>query len=237
MMIILPLMIVFFAGFTQSVAGFGFAMVAMPLLHAVGVPLGIAAPLIALLGLTNRPILIFRYRADLKLEEIWRLSLSAVMMIPIGVWLQGRVSEDLVSGILGVIIITYALVSLWELHISPMNNHLWEWGLGLVSGLLGGAYNISGPTAVVYAVGRRWQPQQFKANLQTFALVISIFVTVSHLVADNYNAAILQNYFLMLPMMLLGIYLGFQLDSRIPPMLFRKGVLLLLIITGLRLLT
>jgi len=145
------------------------------------------------------------------------------------------IDEAIVSSILGFIIAGYAIFSLWEFRVPPMNNHAWEWSLGVISGLLGGAYNIAGPTAVIYAAGRRWHPEKFKANLQTFALIISVFITASHAIARNYNASIFMYYALMLPAMLLGIFLGFRLDGKIKPVAFRRGVLILLLIAGLRL--
>jgi uncharacterized membrane protein YfcA len=44
-----------------------------------------------------------------------------------------------------------------------------------------------------------------------------------------------QNYLTALPVLGLGMWLGLRLDSRLNPVLFRKVVLSLLVVLGLRL--
>jgi len=229
------LLIIAFAAFTQSTSGFGFALVAMPLLKAEGVPIEITAPLVALLGLTNRPLFILRYYHALDVREIRWLSLSAVIAIPLGVYFLQRLDASFISRVLGVVVILFVLVNLVRVHLPPMKHRLWAVSLGFTSGLLGGAYNIAGPPAVIYATGQCWYPEKFKVNLQTFALISSVFITLSHFVAGHYTGAIIGQYVLLLPAMLLGLYAGFKLDGMIHPVIFRYGVLILLFITGLRL--
>jgi uncharacterized membrane protein YfcA len=76
--------IVFFASFTQSVVGFGTAMVGMPLM-VMALEIHIAAPLIALLGLTLETIMLLYYRQSVNLMVMWRLIVAAVLGIPLGV--------------------------------------------------------------------------------------------------------------------------------------------------------
>lgn len=229
------LLIIAFAAFTQSTSGFGFALVAMPLLKAEGVPIEISAPLVALLGLTNRPLFILRYYHALDVREIRWLSLSAIIAIPLGVYFLQRLDASFISRILGVVIIAFVIMNFVRIHLPSMKHQLWAVGLGFASGLLGGAYNIAGPPAVIYASGQSWYPEKFKVNLQTFALISSIFITLSHLLAGHYTGAIIGHYALLLPAMLVGLYVGFKLDGMIHPVAFRYGVLILLFITGLRL--
>lgn len=63
--------VVFLAVFTQSLTGFGLALVSMPLLTMV---LGIqtAAPLVALVALAAEIVLLIYYREALNLSVVWR---------------------------------------------------------------------------------------------------------------------------------------------------------------------
>ncbi len=63
--------IVGFAIFTQSIAGFGLALISMPLLiTALGVE--VAAPLVALVAITAEMILIIRYRHSIQFRTLGR---------------------------------------------------------------------------------------------------------------------------------------------------------------------
>src|SRR5690606_258953 len=78
-------LIVFVGIFVQSVAGFGLALVMMPLLTTLlGLPA--AAPLVAIIAAVAEFTILIRYREALNLKAIGRLSAASVIAVPIGVW-------------------------------------------------------------------------------------------------------------------------------------------------------
>lgn len=224
-----------FATFAQTVAGFGFALIAMPLLALGGVPLTMAAPLVALVGLLLRPILLTHYWRSLRWGQVWRLGLASLLGVPLGVHALAALDGRLVTAIFGVVVTAYAIFALWEFYIPPMRHPLWTLGLGFVAGVMGGAYNIPGPSAVIYGIGRRWLSAEFKANLQAFTLFNSVTVTLAHAAANHLTPWVLGWFLFTLPAILLGFFLGAQLDERIPQGAFRRLVLFLLLLTGLSL--
>ena len=69
----LTFLIVFIAIFTQTLTGFGLALISMPLLvHVVGIQT--AAPLVAIISGVAEAILLLLYRADLNLRAVTRLT-------------------------------------------------------------------------------------------------------------------------------------------------------------------
>jgi len=56
-----------------------------------------------------------------------------------------------------------------------------------------------------------------------------------HALSQNFTPPVWQDYLLALPAIGLGLWLGFRLDRYMNPALFRKIVLVLLVILGLRL--
>lgn len=228
--------IVFFAGMTQTFAGFGLALVAMPLLTAAGWSVAFNAPFVALVGLTTAPIIILSNRQGFTLAHMWRLSLASFLTVPLGVLLLKELDATLVTRLLGGIVIAYALWRWLDLQTPAMSDARWAYGLGAMAGLLGGAYNIAGPPAIIYANGRRWPKREFKANLQVFALVNSIIITLSHQQVGHYTTEVLGSYVLALPVILAGIVAGTLLDRYVDNALFGRLVLALLVLTGLRLL-
>ena len=84
MLEVLIIFIVFFAAVIQTISGFGFALMVMPLLVLT---LGIqtAAPLVALTGCTLYTVNLLRYRQAVNLSEVVRLAAAAMLGIPLGV--------------------------------------------------------------------------------------------------------------------------------------------------------
>lgn len=226
--------IVFFASFTQSVVGFGTAMVGMPLM--VGV-LGIqtSSPLIALLGLTLEIAMLAYYRQSVSLAVIWRLVAAAVVGIPLGVLAIQRIDEEIVLTVLGLVITGYALYGLLRLRLPRLESNLWAYGAGFLSGLLGGAYNTAGPPVVIYGHCKRWPPEQFRGNLQGFFLVIDVLVIANHTAAGNMSPEVWRYYLIALLPLALGFIAGARLAKRIDPALYSRIVLVMLVVLGVRL--
>lgn len=229
-------LIVFLAIFTQSLAGFGLAMVSMPLLAPV-VGLSTAAPLVALVGLAAEVIILARYHAALDLQAVRRIALASVMGVPVGVWALSQVDETLVRRVLGVLVGGYAIYALLRPHLPALTHPRWADGLGFTAGVLGGAYNMPGPVVVVYGTCRRWPPAVFKSNLQGFFLLNSGLVTAAHLAAGNYTPVVLEGFLAALPAIGLGALAGFALDGYLDPGRFRQLVLILLIVLAATLIT
>jgi uncharacterized protein len=219
------------ACFTQTVSGFGSALVAMPLLSSL---LGLqrAAPVMALLAGTLQIFLLIRYRKAMNFTAVWRLSAGSMLGIPLGIYALSHVPEAVTVSILGVVLVVYALYSLTHPKMPELKSTLWAWLTGLLAGMLGGAYNTNGPPAVVYGDCRRWPPEEFKSNLQGFFMVNNIVILASHAFKGNLTVAVWWSYLAGLPGLALGLIAGLLLARKINPGLFRKIMLGMVVLLG-----
>ena len=133
--------VIFLAVFTQTVAGFGSGLVAMALLPQL-IGLRVAAPLVALMSVTLEAVLLIRHRDAINVRAVWRLIAGALLGIPLGIFFLRSVDEKLALGILGIVILAYALYALGNFHV-PHFAARWSYLFGFVAGLFGGAYNSS----------------------------------------------------------------------------------------------
>ena len=231
---VLIMLIIFVAILTQSVVGFGLALVSVPLLVSL-IGVQAAAPLVALVGLIAEILLLIRFHKALNLRAVSRLSIAAVFGVPVGVYLLGHVDTAVITTLLGIVIVGYALYALSALTLPQLAHSGWAWGFGFVAGVLSGAYSTSGPPVVIYGNCRRWSPAEFKGNLQGFFLLLSVMAILTHGVSGNFTAVVWHSFAWSIPGIVLGLLAGWGIDGRIDPHTFRKLVLLLLIVLGLRL--
>jgi uncharacterized membrane protein YfcA len=154
---------------------------------------------------------------------------------PLGVYLLSRIDEHIALLVLGIIISGYAIYALFGFHLPELTHPFWAWATGLISGMLGGAYNTSGPAVVIYGNCRRWDASEFKSNLSGFFVINSVMVTTSHFFSGHYTTDVTRIFLFAIPAMFVGFLAGQTLDRWISPALFRKMVLVLLILLGIRL--
>ena len=226
--------IITLACFVQAVAGYGLPMVATPVLVVL---FGIRAtvPLIAIVILELQLLMILRYRVALNIRTVSRISAAAVLGIPIGVLFLSRFPEAITITVLGLILISYALYSLFSLPVPALKNPNRTYFFGFLSGVGGGAYNIAAPPLIVFADTQRWEPRLFKANLQGCFLIITVVAILTHTLSGNVTGDVLQKSLIAIPFVLIGSLAGFYLDRFINPAVFRKIVLGLLLILGINL--
>lgn len=232
---VIIVLVFFFAVFTQTVAGFGLALVAMALLAGFS-DLRVIVPMVALVSFTIQLFILFRNRRGLNVGAISRLWVASAIAIPIGVYLLKYTDSTLMLHLLGLVLVVYAVYALLNLHLPALENPRWAFGFGFAAGLLSGMYNTSGPALVIYATCRRWSPSEFRANIQAVFILNSCIALLSHLLNHNLTPVVLQTYAAALPGVALGLVAGFALDRFINPHVFRRIVYVLLIGLGLRLL-
>jgi len=225
--------VIFMAAMTQSLTGFGSALVAMALLpHHIG--LRASASLVSLIALSIEIVLLLRYRQAVSLREVKPLVAASFVGILIGIYLLRRIDGSVMLVLLGLVIAIYGIYALLDWKLPELRQPAWAYAAGLLAGMLGGAYNTSGPPVILYADCRRWPPSEFKGNLQGFFLTNSVFVVTAHLLSKDLTPDIWRTYLIALPFIALGILTGTLLDRALPPEAFRKIVLLALVVMGIR---
>jgi len=226
--------IIALACFVQAVAGFGMSMVAMPILVAL---FGIqeAVPLMAIIILELLVLMIARYRLALDTGTVLRISAAAALGTPIGILFLSRIPETITITLLGIVLIVYALYSIFSFPVPALRSTYWAYFFGFLSGIGGGAYNIGAPPLIIYGDTQQWEPKLFKGNLQGVFLVITLVAILTHFLNGNMNSDILQKSVIAIPAVLFGAAAGFYLDRFINAQIFRKIVLGSLLILGISL--
>ena len=220
------------AMFVQTSAGFGSALIAMPLLASF-MGTRVSAPLFAISFVTVAVVITFRYRHDLKIKNIWRLILGSLIGVPIGVNVVSTWDEQVTLAIYGAFISAYALYALLGFHPPRLENKNWQWVLSPFAGMMSGAFNTSGPVYVIYGDSQRWSPFEFKGNLQILFFLNSILSTINHILVGNITDEVLALFVFAVPGIIVGTALGFTFDRFINPVIFRKVILVVLLIMGI----
>ena len=222
------------AAFAQSLTGFGFALIMMPLLTVI---LGVrtAAPVVALTALTVYTINLIRYRRAINLPEVLRLGVASAAGVPVGIWVLSNADEQAVMRVLGLVLVAYATYSLLQPKAQRVLSRGWVYPAGFLAGCFGGAYNTPGPPVIVYGSMRQWPRDEFRAVLQALFFLNGVLVVVSHALAVHLTKQVMVHYLYALPALALGILVGSVVDRRIDHDRFRKIVVAMILVLGLAL--
>ena len=107
-----------------------------------------------------------------------------------------------------------------------------DWGVGLVSGLIGGLTGTWGPTTVLYLLALETpKAKQMLVQGVVFGLA-SISLLAGHLQSGVLDLTTAPFSAALLIPAIVGLQIGFRLSDRVDQEVFRKAVLVVLIVAG-----
>jgi len=227
--------IVLISALLQAALGFGFALIAVPLLMIV-LPPQTAVICVFLLASVASVLTLRAAKSDVNVGEAKRLSIGAVLAMPLGVILLVSAPSIALRLLLGIVTIAAALWMLFG-HEEPKDDHVPSAALGYVAGAISGVLNTAlstnGPPLVVYLRHRGLSTQAFRST-------ISVVFTVSNLVglvflalgsAIHKEALVLA--LLAAPFNLIGWMLGNAWSKHLAPHHFDRVVDVALLVSGI----
>jgi uncharacterized membrane protein YfcA len=230
-LILVTAVILFLCAFIRSAAGFGDALLAIPFLGML-MRLSTASPVVALAGLTMSLSMVVANREAVDFQAAWRLIVASLLGIPIGVFLLHSAPERVVKCVLGLVLIIYGAYNLIAPKVPYLRHEKYAFPFGFVAGILGGAYNTSGPPVVIYGTLRRWSPAYFRATMQCYFLFTYTATLVGHGAAGLWTPVVLKLFLWALPGIGLGIYLGGKVHRMIPTSVFNHVIFGILVVVG-----
>ena len=228
---VLICLIVFLAGFTQGLSGFGSILLSLPLL-AIFLDIKTVIPLVALIAFCITIILFIQLWEHLDWKKIYPLFFGALPGIPLGVFFLKKLDKDLIQWILGIILISYSLYGLFFRSTNKQMGEGWGYLFGFFSGCLGGALSAAGPPVIVYISLQTWSKDTIKVTLQGFFLVSGAIVVFFQALSGLTTIVVLRYFLISLPLIFLGTYTGSIFYGKIQEEHYKKVMLILLAFLG-----
>ncbi len=229
------LFVIFFAAFVRATVGFGDALLAVPLLTLM-IGLDSAAPLVGLISVSTALLMSGLSWREMDVRSILPLLSAAVVGIPVGVFLLRNVEGAWLIRVLGVLLVGFGVYRLARPDVPGITHPALAPVLGFFAGIFGGAFNISGPFAVLYGSLRRWPPEVFRASLQGYFIVTSLTIAASQGLAGLWTVRVWELYGFALPLTFAAIFAGNALAQRVKGARLERLISVAVALLGLTLL-
>jgi uncharacterized membrane protein YfcA len=221
---------IFAASFTQVIAGFGFALLAMPIM-TLAVPVEKAVVISTLLGILATTWQSWHLRADADRALIRRIVPASYVGMPIGLWILNVVSDRALRLTLGVTVLIATFLLARRINLSHVGRGL-DIGAGFLSGVLNTSLSTSGPPLVFDLQARQLVPNRFRATISAI-FALGNFGGLALFIADGkITGAGLTASAIAAPAWLLGQVLGWPVRKHVHGERFRWMVLALLFLAG-----
>jgi len=226
LLVTLPIVLILFsAAFVQSVAGFGYGLVAVPLLTAFCMAPEIALPLSAVTAISQSLYGVIRFRKELDFRGILPYSLSCNAGMIVGVLILKALTSfnaDLFGVIIGGLLL---MIVAAKALIRPVPGDAVSRPLGIavvfLGGFICGLAGVGGPIIVLWTMAHNWDNRRIRGTLWSIFLFMTVFQIVMYIIVFGNDA--LQGFvsgLVIIPVVLLAAYTGLKAGNRLNKITF-----------------
>ncbi len=223
--------VVLFAGITQGLTSFGFALIAVPFLSML-VPITEVVPVVVILCLGTNLIMLSQTFRRIEFRKISILVVSSLFAAPLGTLALIYIAPNTIKTVVGVVIILVSCVMLMGMRFPIRSEKIVIVQIGILSGFLNGSISMSGPPVALFMSNRNEDKRVFRANITIHMTILNIFTIGAFIVSGVLTRKVLDYSVWLIPAMIVGVLIGGLLDTKINQKLFKTIALCLMLVSG-----
>jgi len=222
----------------QSLTGFGFSLVVVPLVVRFGYDLPTAVALSMGGSIVQRITLVWHCRNSivwLPMKHMLPFCLIGIVLGTWGLYEVNQLDPETIRQLLGILILATLLFYL-SVNLQPRDSlpKIWDFTAAFTSGILTGLSNAGGPPILLWVLAHKWSKDRMRSAVSAFTLLL---VPVQLLLLAVVFSPVLLVYcaasLLISPFAIFGTQTGSFLSRRVSVKKLRAGMMVLLAMTAL----
>jgi len=227
----LEVLVMLLAASVQGLSGFGFAVVAVPLLATIA-SLDHAIALSSLLGLWASANTVRTCRSEIRWPIVGNVLRGTAVGLPFGIlglWLLDTRQLTVTTGIIVLALAVSIAVGLRIVCVNPLAQS----ATGVLSGAIGLCTGMTGPPVVIGMRGANLEPGEMRATLALTLGLTGIATLSIRAIGGHVPADVLPMVLLGIPTVVVGNFLGRRAFDRFSGRTYHAVVVGLLAVSGL----
>ncbi len=232
--------VILFANVIQGITGFAGTILAMPF-SIIFVGYHTAKPVLNVLGLLSGIYIFLGNKDKVSWEEVKKIIFMMTIGIFIGFFLKSAFMEKqfILYKALGFFIIFVAIKGFISLYSTKKENTSFgrkkSFLVLSVAGIIHGIFVSGGPLLISYLTKKTNDKTVFRATISTVWIVLNTIIFVEDIIGGLWNVELLTIQLISIPFMLVGMFLGGILYTKMSQELFMKITYVLLFVSGISL--
>ncbi len=233
--------VILFANVMQGITGFAGTILAMPF-SIILVGYDTAKPVLNVLGILSGTYIFLGNKDKVLWKEVKKIILMMSVGIFIGFFLKSGFMEKqfILYKALGFFIIFVAIKGFLSFYTN--NEKKSDFGekksflVLSLAGIIHGIFVSGGPLLISYLTKKTNDKTVFRATISTVWIVLNTIIFVEDIIGGLWNVELVKTQLIAIPFMLVGMFVGGILYSKMSQQLFMKITYVLLFISGISLL-
>lgn len=229
--LVLVIVVALGAAFNQAVSGFGFALIAVPLV-SLATSAAHAVVIVSLVGLPVTIVMAARHHHHVDRRAVRALLAASLAGMPLGLVVLTLVSDGVLRVVIGAAVLVLATFVAVELPIGRAARVV-DVMSGFASGVLATSTGTNGPPLVFGLRARGLSAQQFRSTISVLFAVSGVVSLFGFVVTRHVDAVALGHATVALPFVGLGWFVGDRVAPRVAERAFHRLIVALLYASAL----
>lgn len=234
--IVISILILASAYTFRGITGFGSGLIAIPLL-TLSMPLTFVVPCINVLDVSASLVHGWRHRQHTQWHELLAVLPFTAIGVLVALYLLKSLHPDVLVHVLGFFILLFAIYNLIGPDIQQHCSRLWASLAGSFGGMIGTLFGTGGPLYVIYFQLRGLPKSTFRSTIATLFLLDGGMRFSGYVASGFYTREMVWWIMLAFPVMASGLFVGGRIHTSISQRQFQRAIGVLLIVSGIALLT
>jgi hypothetical protein len=166
---------------------------------------------------------------------------GAVVGIVLGYFALGRMSDELLKKAIGGLAVGFALLQVyrdWVLRSETSLVPRWWHGslVGAGTGFVSTLSHVGGAITTMYLIPQRLDNERFVGTTTALYFLVNVFKIPAYISLEMLTWDVLLKDLPLFPVVLVGTAIGVYLNRRVPSTWFTRVVLVVVLVTGIKLL-
>lgn len=223
---------VLLAAFTMSITGFGFALIAAPLLLFL-VESKTVVIIDIVLGTVICILILWESRQHVRPKRVVLLVIGSVLGVPVGAYILSHTTTLTLKLVITALVIVFAIpLALGHSHRFKRERLICG-ASGFASGVLASSTSLAGPPVVLFLLNQGWEKETLRASLAAYFLFAGLAALTALGASGALSGELVVGALAYVPAVLLGFFLGRKVLPRLNAELFRRIAVLVVVVAGL----
>ncbi len=233
---ILSGLIILSASVLKGLTGFGFALIALPVLSLI-FPMTVLVPAMSIFNMFTSLLIVLQLKERIRWHYFVPMFAASLLGIPLGIYFLEYINEFTLKIVTGLVVIIFSAKMLGKINLAKRFKDMPIVFAGFLSGILNTSISVGGPPIVIAMTRKGYGKNLFRGALAWFSMFSALFTTAAYFAKHLVPHESLTLAISCVPLLLLGSRWGNRWALKIHQEKFRRVVVVMNIITGIIIVT